>query len=117
GHIELGPEGGEGGARIVAQGPPEHVPRAKKSFTGQVLARVLHVNGQGNGHGANDRKWPWRCPPDSANPRRRKPRLTASRKMPARSSLGVLSIDLGPAGLAVVGLRPAAFPPTVSVRT
>jgi len=54
--IDLGPEGGEGGGRIVAQGPPEHVARAKKSYTGQVLARVLHVNGQGNGHGANDRK-------------------------------------------------------------
>jgi excinuclease ABC subunit A len=53
--IDLGPEGGEGGGRIVAQGPPEHVARAKKSYTGQVLARVLHVNGQGNGHGANDR--------------------------------------------------------------
>ena len=54
--IDLGPEGGEGGGRIVAQGPPEHVARAKKSYTGQVLARVLSVNGQGNGHGVNDRK-------------------------------------------------------------
>jgi excinuclease ABC subunit A len=54
--IDLGPEGGEGGGRIVAQGPPELVARAKKSYTGQVLARVLHVNGQGNGHGAHDRK-------------------------------------------------------------
>src|SRR5207244_8825777 len=114
---QLGPGGGEGGGRNGAEGPAGDVARAKKAFPGQGLARVLHGNGQGNGHGANDRKRPWRCPPDSANPRRRKPRLTASRKMPARSSLGVPSIDLGPAGLAVVGLRPAAFPPTVSVRT
>ena len=54
--IDLGPEGGEGGGRIVAQGPPEQVARAKKSYTGQVLARVLSLNGQGNGHGVHDRK-------------------------------------------------------------
>ena len=46
--IDLGPEGGEGGGRIVAQGPPELVARTKKSYTGQVLARVLGLNG--NGH-------------------------------------------------------------------
>ena len=39
--IDLGPEGGEGGGRIVAQGPPEQVARTKKSYTGQALARVL----------------------------------------------------------------------------
>ncbi len=43
--IDLGPEGGEGGGRIVAQGPPEVVARAKKSYTGQALARVLGLNG------------------------------------------------------------------------
>src|SRR5204862_481161 len=43
--IDLGPEGGEGGGRIVAQGPPELVARTKKSYTGQVLARVLNLNG------------------------------------------------------------------------
>ena len=43
--IDLGPEGGEGGGRIVAQGPPEQVARTKKSYTGQVLARVLNLNG------------------------------------------------------------------------
>ncbi|MBZ5659061.1 MAG: excinuclease ABC subunit UvrA [Acidobacteriia bacterium] len=40
--IDLGPEGGEGGGRIVAQGTPEQVSRVKKSYTGQVLARVLN---------------------------------------------------------------------------
>jgi excinuclease ABC subunit A len=39
--VDLGPEGGEGGGRIVAQGPPEQVARSKKSYTGQALARVL----------------------------------------------------------------------------
>jgi excinuclease ABC subunit A len=47
--IDLGPEGGEGGGRIVAQGPPELVARNKKSYTGQALARVLPTNGH-NGH-------------------------------------------------------------------
>jgi excinuclease ABC subunit A len=46
--IDLGPEGGEGGGRIVAQGPPELVARTKKSYTGQALARVLPINGHGN---------------------------------------------------------------------
>jgi len=44
--IDLGPEGGEAGGRIVAQGPPEQVARNKKSYTGQVLARVLNGNFQ-----------------------------------------------------------------------
>ena len=39
--IDLGPEGGEDGGRIVAQGTPEQVARAKKSYTGQALAKVL----------------------------------------------------------------------------
>jgi excinuclease ABC subunit A len=50
--IDLGPEGGDGGGRIVAQGSPEQVARTKKSYTGQALARVLHLNGA-NGHGSN----------------------------------------------------------------
>ena len=39
--IDLGPEGGEDGGRIVAQGTPEQVARVKKSYTGQILAKVL----------------------------------------------------------------------------
>src|SRR5205807_6215763 len=39
--IDLGPEGGDAGGRIVAQGTPEEVARVKKSFTGQALATVL----------------------------------------------------------------------------
>jgi excinuclease ABC subunit A len=46
--IDLGPEGGEAGGRIVAQGTPEEVARSKKSYTGQALAKVL-LNGRG-GH-------------------------------------------------------------------
>ena len=39
--IDLGPEGGDAGGRIVAQGPPEMVARCAESFTGQYLTRVL----------------------------------------------------------------------------
>jgi excinuclease ABC subunit A len=40
--IDLGPEGGDAGGRIVAQGTPEEVARVKKSYTGQILARALN---------------------------------------------------------------------------
>jgi excinuclease ABC subunit A len=43
--IDLGPEGGDEGGRIVAQGTPEQVARMKKSFTGQALAAVLTEKG------------------------------------------------------------------------
>jgi excinuclease ABC subunit A len=43
--IDLGPEGGEHGGRIVAQGTPEQVARQKKSFTGQALAEYFGRNG------------------------------------------------------------------------
>ncbi|HYK11567.1 MAG TPA: excinuclease ABC subunit UvrA [Gemmatimonadales bacterium] len=39
--IDLGPEGGEGGGRVVASGTPEQVARANGSHTGRFLARVL----------------------------------------------------------------------------
>jgi excinuclease ABC subunit A len=39
--IDLGPEGGDAGGRIVAQGPPEEVARCAESFTGQYLSHVL----------------------------------------------------------------------------
>ncbi len=39
--LDLGPEGGAGGGRIVAEGPPEQVARAPGSHTGQYLSRML----------------------------------------------------------------------------
>jgi excinuclease ABC subunit A len=47
--VDLGPEGGEDGGRIVAQGTPEQIARNKKSYTGQVLTRVLPLV-SANGH-------------------------------------------------------------------
>ncbi len=40
--IDLGPEGGEDGGRLVAQGTPDLVSKNKKSFTGQALSEYLH---------------------------------------------------------------------------
>ncbi|MBA2737455.1 MAG: ATP-binding cassette domain-containing protein, partial [Pyrinomonadaceae bacterium] len=40
--IDLGPEGGIGGGKVVAQGTPEEVARVKKSYTGQALKRLLN---------------------------------------------------------------------------
>jgi excinuclease ABC subunit A len=39
--IDLGPEGGFGGGKIVAKGTPEEVARVRKSYTGQALKAVL----------------------------------------------------------------------------
>jgi excinuclease ABC subunit A len=41
--IDLGPEGGEGGGRIVAQGTPEEVARSRESFTGRFLTDILYA--------------------------------------------------------------------------
>jgi len=37
--IDLGPEGGDRGGRIVAQGPPEAIAEVEGSHTGECLAR------------------------------------------------------------------------------
>jgi excinuclease ABC subunit A len=39
--IDLGPEGGSGGGKVVATGTPEEVAKVKKSYTGQALKAVL----------------------------------------------------------------------------
>ncbi len=39
--IDLGPDGGEYGGRVVASGPPEQVARSKKSYTAEALRKVL----------------------------------------------------------------------------
>ena len=39
--IDLGPEGGDKGGKIVACGTPEEVSKCKKSYTGQYLKRIL----------------------------------------------------------------------------
>jgi len=41
--IDLGPEGGELGGRVVAEGPPEKIAQSKGSHTGQFLRKVLQA--------------------------------------------------------------------------
>ncbi len=40
--IDMGPEGGEGGGRIVAEGTPEQIAEVEESYTGQYLKSHLH---------------------------------------------------------------------------
>ena len=44
--IDLGPEGGDQGGKIMATGTPEQVARNTQSHTGRFLAKVLNGNGQ-----------------------------------------------------------------------
>jgi excinuclease ABC subunit A len=44
--VDLGPEGGEKGGEIVAQGTPEEVARSPRSHTGRALRRVLGLEGE-----------------------------------------------------------------------
>ncbi len=39
--LDMGPDGGSGGGRLVAEGPPEAVVKVPESYTGQYLARLL----------------------------------------------------------------------------
>lgn len=39
--VDLGPEGGDGGGRIIAKGSPEEVVKVKGSYTGRYLKSVL----------------------------------------------------------------------------
>ena len=55
--IDLGPEGGEHGGRVVVAGTPEEVARSRRSHTGHALRPLLNGrlsrngNGEGNGNG------------------------------------------------------------------
>ena len=39
--VDLGPEGGDGGGTIVAEGTPEDVAKIENSYTGQFLTKIL----------------------------------------------------------------------------
>ena len=55
--IDLGPEGGEAGGRVVAAGTPEQVARNPQSHTGKFLARVLNShNGANHGNHSAEAK-------------------------------------------------------------
>src|ERR1700750_2616961 len=42
--LDLGPDGGAGGGRLIAEGPPEEIVKVGESYTGQYLARHLPRN-------------------------------------------------------------------------
>ena len=44
--IDLGPEGGDAGGRIIADGTPEHVACQPESYTGRYLRKVLELPGK-----------------------------------------------------------------------
>jgi len=53
--IDMGPEGGDMGGKVIATGTPEQVARNPQSHTGKYLARMLNANGQAKhaGNGAS----------------------------------------------------------------
>jgi excinuclease ABC subunit A len=75
--VDLGPEGGSGGGRVVVQGPPERVARARsKSHTARVLAPFLEERGAPlepvtTSRAAPPRRSPGRPPRRSPAPARR----------------------------------------------
>ncbi len=49
--IDLGPEGGNRGGKIVGVGPPEAIAKLAGSYTGKYLARILNGNGASRSNG------------------------------------------------------------------
>ena len=40
--IDLGPEGGDAGGNIIAEGTPEQIVKKRQSYTGQFLKSILN---------------------------------------------------------------------------
>ncbi len=51
--IDLGPEGGNRGGKIVAAGPPEAIAKVASSYTGKYLAHILNGNGASRSNGCS----------------------------------------------------------------
>jgi excinuclease ABC subunit A len=49
--IDLGPEGGSRGGKVVGAGPPEAIAKLAGSYTGKYLAQVLNGNGNARSNG------------------------------------------------------------------
>ncbi len=50
--IDLGPEGGDGGGRIVAEGPPDVIMKSKDSYTGRYLSDYIKNGTNGSPKGS-----------------------------------------------------------------
>jgi excinuclease ABC subunit A len=48
--LDMGPEGGEGGGRVIAHGTPEQVATVTASHTGSFLAKYYDIDPSKNGH-------------------------------------------------------------------
>lgn len=46
--VDLGPEGGDGGGMIIAEGTPEEVAKKKGSYTGKYLKDILKTEREYN---------------------------------------------------------------------
>ena len=42
--VDLGPEGGDGGGRVIVEGTPEQVAKTSESHTGRFLAPLLGLD-------------------------------------------------------------------------
>ncbi len=49
--IDLGPEGGSRGGKVIGAGPPEAIAKLAGSYTGKYLARILNGNGTSRSNG------------------------------------------------------------------
>jgi excinuclease ABC subunit A len=49
--IDLGPEGGNRGGKVVGAGTPEAIAKLSGSYTGKYLARILNGNGVSRSYG------------------------------------------------------------------
>ena len=87
--IDLGPEGGSGGGRIVAEGTPEKVARAKGSQTGIALTPILAAGAA--------------APPRRAAVRRRGTVDAAALERDTLARITAASRDPGPAAIEVRG--------------
>ena len=39
--IDIGPDGGDNGGKIVAEGTPEQIIKVKNSYTGELLKKII----------------------------------------------------------------------------
>ncbi len=78
--IDLGPEGGEEGGRVIATGTPEKVAATPESYTGAFLAEVLPVRASRSSNGRGRRTVPAR-----RSRRRRSGRRPAGGRRPSRA--------------------------------
>ena len=64
--VDMGPEGGDAGGEVVAQGTPEQIARNPKSYTGQYLKPVLARKGKGGRRGGGVEQIPSESPAANA---------------------------------------------------